>query len=76
MQFEVGQIVEGKITGITNFGVFVDLGVKVNGLIHISQLADHFVSDPSTIVSLHQQVMVKVLDVDLGRNRIQLALEE
>lgn len=73
---KIGASYPAIVTNMTNFGVFVDLGVKVNGLIHISQLADHFVSDPSTVVSLHQQVMVKVLDVDLGRNRIQLALDE
>lgn len=73
---KIGTSYPAIVTNMTNFGVFVDLGVKVNGLIHISQLADHFVSDPSTVVSLHQQVMVKVLDVDLGRNRIQLALDE
>lgn len=73
---KVGASYPAIVTNMTNFGVFVDMGVKINGLIHISQLADHFVSDPSTVVSLHQHVVVKVLDVDLQRKRIQLALEE
>jgi len=61
------------VTNITNFGVFADLGIKVNGLIHVSQLSDHFVSNPADVVSLHQQIMVKVLSVDLERKRIQLS---
>lgn len=64
----------GIITNITNFGCFVDIGIKENGLIHISQLSDQFVSDPSSVVSIHQHVMVKVLDIDLARKRIQLKL--
>lgn len=64
----------GIITNITNFGCFVDIGIKENGLIHISQLSDQFVSDPSSVVSIHQHVMVKVLDIDLVRKRIQLKL--
>ena len=69
-----GQIVPGIITNITKFGAFVDIGVHDNGLIHISNMADHFVSDPTTVVSLHQQVQVQVLDVDVARHRIQLKL--
>lgn len=64
----------GIITNITNFGCFVDIGIKENGLIHISQLSDQFVSDPSSVVSIHQHVRVKVLDIDLARKRIQLKL--
>ena len=69
-----GQIVPGIITNITKFGAFVDIGVHDNGLIHISNMADHFVSDPTAVVSLHQHVQVQVLDVDVARHRIQLKL--
>ncbi|MGN0187456.1 MAG: Tex family protein [Paludibacteraceae bacterium] len=69
-----GQILPGIITNITKFGAFVDIGVHDNGLIHISNMADHFVSDPTTVVSLHQHVQVQVLDVDAARHRIQLKL--
>ena len=67
-----GQILPGIISNITNFGCFVDIGIKEKGLIHISNLADRFVSDPTEIVSIHQHVEVKVLSVDLERKRIQL----
>ncbi len=69
-----GMELPGIITNVTNFGAFCDIGIKENGLIHISNLADHFVSNPADVVSLHQHVRVKVLDVDLGRKRIQLKL--
>ena len=58
----------------TNFGCFVDVGVHQDGLVHISQLADKFVSDPTTVVSLRQQVMVRVLEVDLKRKRLSLTM--
>ena len=64
----------GIITNITNFGAFVDFGIKQNGLVHISQLSDKRVTDPTQVVKLHQHVMVKVLDVDLKRLRINLRL--
>lgn len=70
-----GMELPGIITNITNFGCFVDLGVKENGLVHISQLADHFVSDPTSVVSIHQHVKVKVLNVDRERKRIQLTMK-
>ena len=57
----------GIVTNITNFGCFVDVGIKENGLVHISELANRFVSNPSEVVSLHQHVKVKVLSMDLGR---------
>lgn len=69
-------ILPGIVTNITNFGAFVDIGIKENGLIHISRLADKFVSDPTEIVRLHQQVNVKVVDVDYERKRIQLSLKD
>ncbi|MBR0502881.1 MAG: RNA-binding transcriptional accessory protein [Paludibacteraceae bacterium] len=70
---KVGVEYPAIVTNITNFGVFADLGIKVNGLIHVSQLSDHFVSNPADVVSLHQHITVKVLDVDLERKRIQLS---
>lgn len=69
-----GMVLPGLVTNITNFGVFVDVGIKQDGLIHISQLADRFVANPSEIVKLHEHIKVKVLDVDLKRGRIQLTL--
>ncbi len=65
----------GIVTNITNFGCFVDVGIKENGLVHISELADKFVSDPTEIVSLHQYVQVRVLSVDLARKRVQLSMK-
>ena len=71
-----GMVLPGIVTNITNFGVFVDVGVKQDGLVHISQLADRFVSNPLDVVKLHQHVMVRVLDVDIPRKRIQLSLKD
>ena len=62
----------GIVTNITNFGVFVDIGIKENGLIHRSQLADHYVADPNEIVGIHQHIRVKVIGIDMERKRIQL----
>ena len=71
-----GMVLPGIVNNITNFGAFVDIGVHVKGLIHISQLAPgKFIKDPTQVVSLQQQVLVKVLDVDLGRQRISLSME-
>lgn len=70
-----GQILPGIVTNVTNFGAFVDIGVHTKGLVHVSQMADKFVKDPTTIVSLHQQVTVKVLEVDLQRERISLTMK-
>lgn len=71
-----GMTLPGIVTNITNFGAFVDVGVKQDGLVHISQLADKYVSNPNDIVKLHQHVMVKVLEVDVPRKRIQLTMKE
>ncbi len=71
---EAGMELPGIVTNITNFGAFVDIGIKENGLIHISKMADRFISNPTEVVSLHQHVKVKVLDVDFQRKRIQLQL--
>ena len=70
-----GMILPGIVTNITNFGAFVDVGVHTKGLVHVSQLADKFVKDPTTIISLHQHVMVRVQDVDLQRERISLSMK-
>lgn len=69
-----GMILPGIITNITNFGAFVDIGIKQNGLIHISHISDKYISSPGEVVKINQYVEVRVLNVDLARNRIQLAL--
>ncbi|NCO63945.1 MAG: RNA-binding transcriptional accessory protein [Flavobacteriales bacterium] len=71
-----GQLLPGIVNNITNFGCFVDIGIKESGLIHVSNLADTFVSDVNEHVSLHQQIIVKVLEVDIPRKRIQLQLHK
>jgi uncharacterized protein len=70
-----GMTVPGIVTNITNFGVFVDIGVKQDGLVHISQLSNTYVSDPNTVVKLQQKVMVTVLEVDVARKRISLSMK-
>lgn len=69
-----GMILPGIVGNITNFGAFVDIGIKENGLVHLSQMADRFVSDPTEVVSIHQQVMVRVMSVDTERKRVQLSM--
>jgi protein Tex len=71
-----GMVLPGIVTNITNFGAFVDVGVKQDGLVHISQIADRFVTNPADVVKLHQHVKVKVLEVDVARKRIQLTMKE
>lgn len=71
---KAGQILPGIVNNVTNFGCFVDIGIKESGLVHISNLSDSYVSDVNEIVSIQQHVKVKVLEVDLGRNRIQLSM--
>ncbi len=71
----IGQVLPGIVTNITNFGAFVDIGVKVNGLVHLSNIADRFVRDPAEVVRLHQHVQVRVIDIDLQRKRIQLSMK-
>jgi uncharacterized protein len=71
----IGMVLPGLVTNITKFGCFVDIGVKEDGLVHISQMADKFVSDPNTIVKLQQHVMVKVTELDLDRKRIALSMK-
>lgn len=69
-----GMILPGIVTNITNFGCFVDVGIKENGLVHVSQLCRQYVTDPTTIVKIHQHVEVKVLSIDRERKRIQLTM--
>ena len=71
-----GMVLPGIVTNITNFGCFVDVGVHTKGLVHISELADRFVKDPTEVVSLHQHVEVRVLGVDLERGRLQLSMKK
>jgi len=73
---QVGMMMPGIVTNVTNFGAFVDVGVKQDGLVHISQLSHDFIKDPNDVVSLHQEVKVKVLDIDLDRQRIQLSIKD
>lgn len=70
-----GMELPGIVTNITNFGCFVDIGIKENGLVHVSQLADRFVSDPTEVVRIHQHIRVKVLSIDRERKRIQLTMK-
>ena len=69
-----GMVLPGIVTNITNFGCFVDVGIKENGLVHVSQLCRQFVSDPTTIVSIHQHVQVKVIGIDRERKRISMTM--
>lgn len=72
---QVGMILPGIVTNITNFGAFIDIGIKQKGLIHVSQVSDTYVKDPSTVLKLHQKLNVKVIEVDLRRGRIALSLK-
>jgi len=72
---KIGMVIPGIVTNITNFGAFVDIGIKQDGLIHISQMADKYISNPSEVVKLQQHVNVRVIDVDLKRGRVQLSLK-
>lgn len=73
---DIGMILPGIITNITNFGVFVDIGVKQDGLVHVSQLADRFVIKPADVVQLQQHVKVKVMNIDIERKRISLSMKD
>lgn len=70
-----GMVVPGIVTNVTKFGAFVDIGIKQDGLVHISNLSNTYVRDPSDVVKLHQHVMVKVISVDIDRKRIQLSMK-
>jgi uncharacterized protein len=72
----IGMVLPGIVNNITNFGAFVDIGIKNSGLVHVSQLANRFVKNPAEVVSLHQEVMAKVIDIDHSRGRVQLSLKD
>lgn len=72
---ETGMTLPGIVTNITNFGAFVDIGVHQDGLVHISNMADKYVKNPADVVSVHQKVMVTVIEVDIGRKRISLSMK-
>lgn len=74
--FETGMSLPGIVTNVTAFGALIDVGVHQDGLVHISQLADRFVKDPSEVVKVHQKVTVTVLDIDLARRRISLSMRK
>ncbi|MDV7396532.1 S1 RNA-binding domain-containing protein, partial [Arthrospira platensis SPKY1] len=73
---KVGMKLPGIVTNVAAFGAFVDIGVHQDGLVHVSQLADKFVSHPSEVVKVQQQVMVTVVEVDLARKRIGLSMKQ
>ena len=75
-ELEKGMKLPGIVTNVTAFGAFVDIGVHQDGLVHISQLADKFVKDPSEIVKVQQKVTVTVMEIDLPRKRISLSMRE
>ena len=72
---EVGIILNGVVNNLTKFGAFVDIGIKESGLLHISQITDRFISDPSEVLRLSQQVEVKVIEIDINRKRISLTMK-
>ena len=72
---QVGMILPGIVTNITNFGAFVDIGIKQNGLIHVSQMSDKFISNPADILKIHQHLQVKIVNIDIKRERIGLSLK-
>ena len=71
----IGQELTGRVTNLTAFGAFVDIGLKVNGLVHISQLSERFVSNPAELLKVGQAVKVKVIDVDAPRGRVALTMK-
>lgn len=73
---QLGMVLPGIITNITNFGAFVDVGIKENGLVHVSQIVNRFISNPVEVLKLHQHVKVKVVEVDIARKRIQLSMKD
>ena len=72
----LGMVVPGIVTNITNFGCFVDIGVHQDGLVHVSQIANKFISNPNDVVKLGQKVLVKVTEIDIPRKRISLSMKE
>lgn len=72
----VGMVIPGQVTNLTRFGAFVDIGVKQDGLVHVSEIAHKFISDPSEVLKLNDKVMVKVTEVDIARKRIALSIKQ
>ena len=66
----------GVVTNLTKFGAFVNIGIKENGLLHISQITDRYIKDPSEVLKLDQKIIVKVVEIDVERKRIQLSMKE
>ena len=73
---KVGMVVPGVVTNITRFGAFVDIGVKQDGLVHVSEIAHQYITDPSEVLKLNDKVQVKVLEVDAARKRIALSIKQ
>lgn len=72
----VGMIVPGMVTNITRFGAFIDIGVKQDGMVHVSEIANKYIADPKDVLKLNQKVMVKVMDIDMERKRISLSIKQ
>ena len=75
MSLEVGKIIDGKVTGVTNFGAFVDIGVKYDGLVHISEMSNKFIKNPMEVVSVGDIVKVKVIKIDLEKGKVGLSMK-
>jgi uncharacterized protein len=73
---KLGMIVPGMVTNITRFGAFIDIGVKQDGLVHVSEIADKFIADPNEVLKLNDRVQVKVTEVDIARKRIALSIKQ
>jgi protein Tex len=73
---KTGAVIPGVVTNLTRFGAFVDIGVKQDGLVHISEISHDYITDPSDKLKLNQKLMVKVLEVDLARKRISLSIKQ
>jgi uncharacterized protein len=69
-----GMVLQGTVRNVVDFGAFVDIGVKQDGLVHISELSDRYVKDPLSVVAVGQVIQVRVLNVDVGRGRVQLSM--
>jgi uncharacterized protein len=71
-----GMVVPGVVTNITRFGAFVDIGVKQDGLVHVSEISHHFITDPNEVLKLNDKVLVKITEVDIPRKRIALSIKQ
>lgn len=75
-EVKVGLVLPGQVTNLTRFGAFIDIGVKQDGLVHVSEIANKFISDPAEVLKLGQKVLVKVVEVDIVRKRIALSIKQ